>query len=232
MSDVTLHLPGRFKAVVFDMDGLLLDTEPMWHDAERELLARHGDVFSDEDKIASHGRALVDTAAAYAPRLGLPAEDIEHEIHEIMLAHYRSGAPLHAGAEALVQGLRSHLPAAVASNTSGALVREALEAVGFHHLDLVASGIDLGAPKPAPAVYLEACRLLGVAPEDAIAFEDSPMGIAAAKAAGMYAVGIPERPDVDLAAAGADLVLESLAQVSLGVGPAPGARGPRPPVTT
>ena len=62
----SLVLPGRFRAAVFDMDGLLLDTEPLWHDAERELLERHGDTFCDADLEASHGRALVDTAAVYA----------------------------------------------------------------------------------------------------------------------------------------------------------------------
>jgi HAD superfamily hydrolase (TIGR01509 family) len=211
----SLVLPGRFRAVVFDMDGLLLDTEPMWHAAERELLARHGDIFTDADMVASHGRSLVDTAAVYGARLGIPPADVEREIGEIMLAHYISGAPLHAGARDLVEALDDRLPMAVASNTSGILVRRALDAVGLGVLEVVASGIDIGMSKPAPDVYLEACRLLGVAPADAIAFEDSPMGVQAAKAAGLFAVGIPERPDVDLADAGADVVLESLHQVTV-----------------
>ncbi len=126
-----LVLPGRFRAAVFDMDGLLLDTEPMWHDAERELLERHGDTFSEADMIASHGRALVDTAAAYAPRLGLPAEAIEREIADIMLAHYRKGAPLRPGARALVDALEGRVALAVASNTTASLVHLALEASGL-----------------------------------------------------------------------------------------------------
>jgi HAD superfamily hydrolase (TIGR01509 family) len=209
----SLVLPGRFRAAVFDMDGLLLDTEPLWHDAERELLERHGDAFSDADMEASHGRALVDTAAAYGERLGLPADVIEREIGEIMLAHYVAGAPLHAGARELVDALEGRVAMAVASNTSADLVREALDAVGLTALGVVVSGQDMGRPKPAPDVYVAACRALGVVPADAIAFEDSPMGVEAALSAGLFVVGVPERPDVNLAAAGAHVVLESLAEV-------------------
>ncbi len=197
------------------MDGLLLDTEPLWHDAERELLERHGDTFSDADLEASHGRALVDTAAVFAERLGLPADAIEREIGEIMLAHYVAGAPLHAGVRELVDALEGRVALAVASNTSADLVRRALDAVGLSALGVVVSGQDLGQPKPAPDVYVAACRALGVAPADAIAFEDSPMGVQSALAAGLFVVGVPERPDVDLVAAGAHLVLESLGEVTI-----------------
>jgi sugar-phosphatase len=140
------------------MDGLLLDTEPLWHDAERELLERHGDTFSDVDLEASHGRALVDTAAAYAQRLDLPADAIEREIGEIMLAHYAAGAPLHAGVRELVDALEGRVALAVASNTSADLVRRALDAVGLSALRVVVSGQDLGQLKPAPEVY---CRVPG-----------------------------------------------------------------------
>ncbi len=213
LAPASLVLPGRFRAAVFDMDGLLLDTEPLWHDAERELLERHGDTFSDADLQASHGRALVDTAAVYAQRLGLPADAIEREIGEIMLAHYAAGAPLHAGVRELVDALEGRVALAVASNTSADLVRRALDAVGLSALAVAVSGQDLGRPKPAPDVYVSACRALGVAPADAIAFEDSPMGVQSALAAGLFVVGVPERSDVDLTAAGAHLVLGSLVEV-------------------
>jgi HAD superfamily hydrolase (TIGR01509 family) len=211
-----LRLPGRFRAAVFDMDGLLLDTEPLWHDAERELLERHGDTFSPADMVASHGRALTDTAAAYADRLGLSAAEIEAEIGEIMLAHYAAGAPLCAGALELVEGLAGRVAMAVASNTSASLVHEALGATGLGRwLAVVASGQDLGRPKPAPDVYRTACEALAVHPAEAIAFEDSPMGVRSALDAGLFVVGVPERPGVDLREVGAHVVLGSLVEVAL-----------------
>jgi HAD superfamily hydrolase (TIGR01509 family) len=209
----TLVLPGRYSAAVFDMDGLLLDTEPMWHDAERELVERHGQVYSDADREAAHGRSLVDSAAVYAARLGIPAADIEREVLDIMLAHYEAGAPLRPGVGALVLGLHGRMALAVASNTAASLVHRALRASGLGVLAVVTSGVDLGRPKPLPDVYLEACRLLGVAPGDAVAFEDSPTGVRSAAAAGLMTVGVPDRDDVDLAAAGAHLVLASLVDV-------------------
>ncbi len=212
-SKSTLVLPGRFRAAVFDMDGLLLDTEPLWHDAERELLERHGDTFSPADMEASHGRAVSETATAYSGRLGLPPEVIEREIVEIMLAHYAAGATPCAGARELVDALDGRLALAVASNTSAGLVRRALDTSGLAMLQVVVSGADMGRPKPLPDVYLAACRALGVAPGDAVAFEDLPMGVRSAVDAGLFVVGVPDRDDVDLATAGAHVVLRSLVEV-------------------
>ena len=192
----SLVLPGRFRAAVFDMDGLLLDTEPMWNDAERELLERHGETFTEADLIASAPLSLGETAALYSERLGRSARDIEQELSELMLARYVSGAPLCPCAQALVEALDGRLLMAVASNTTRAHVRQALDAVGLVTLTLIASATDLGSPKPAPD-----------------AFEDSPVGIQAAKAAGLFAVGISRFDGVELQTAGADLVFGSLCQV-------------------
>ena len=98
------------------------------------------------------------------------------------------------------------------------LVRRALDAAGLGALRLVVSGADMGRPKPRPDVYAEACRALGVAPADAIAFEDSPMGVRSALDAGLFVVGVPDRPDVDLISAGAHVVVASLAHVVVSPG--------------
>ena len=210
-----LVLPGRFRAVVFDMDGLLLDTEPLWHRAEEELLERHGQVFSEADREASHGRASADTAIAHAARLGIPADEIEREFLDLMQGHYAQGAALRPGALELVAALDGRMPMAVASNTVGSLVRTALDRSGLGALRVVISGLDIGRPKPLPDVYLEACRALGAAPTDVLAFEDAPMGVRSAVDAGLFVVGVPDRDGVDLAAAGAHLVLASLEEVAV-----------------
>ena len=212
-----LVLPRRFRAVLFDMDGLLLDSEPLWIGAEAELLERHGDRLTEADREASHGRALRDSASAYSKRLGgIDPALIEVELLELMRARYLAGAPLHRGAEELVRALVGRVRLGVATSTPTLLAELALRGAGLlDAFEIVASGSDLGAGKPDPTVFLEGCRLLSTDPEHAIAFEDSPVGVRAASAAGLFVVGVPDRPGVApaLIAAGADLLIDSLEDV-------------------
>jgi HAD superfamily hydrolase (TIGR01509 family) len=197
------------------MDGLLVDSEPLWVLAETELLARHGVRFTPADAEATHGRSIEDTIVDYADRLGgVDPVALRAELMARMRVLYRERASARPGARELVRSLEGRLGLAVASNTDGDLVSLALRKVGL--LDafaVIVSGADVGRAKPHPDVYLAACDELAVHPGDAVAFEDSSAGVQAAKAAGMTCVGVPERDGLDLAAAGADVVVRSLAEL-------------------
>lgn len=219
MTDIArpLVLPGRFQAAIFDMDGLLLDTEHLWVRSEAELLERHGARFTEADHQATHGRSMAESVVIYAKRLGgLDPAMLEAELLALMHAHYDDGPALRPGAEDLVRRLEGRLRLGVASSTTAPLVRLGLERAGLLGLfETVTSGADLGRPKPFPDAYLEACRALGVSPAAAIAFEDSPVGVRAAVAAGMVVVAVPDRPGVEsvLVAAGAHHVVALLEDV-------------------
>ena len=216
-----LVLPGRFRAAVFDMDGLLVDSEPLWVASETELMARHGLELSAQDVAATHGRSIEDTVGVYSRRLGSVDEDaLRAELMALMRTHYGAGPRVMPGARELVRALVGRLRLGVASNTDGDLVRLALRGAGLlDAFGAIASGADLGRAKPDPGVYLAACRMLDVNPGDAVAFEDSPAGVQAATRAGLTCIGVPERRGVDLRAAGAHLVVGSLSELLVGISP-------------
>jgi HAD superfamily hydrolase (TIGR01509 family) len=211
-------LPGRFHAVIFDLDGLLLDTEPGWRRAEAELLKRHGATYTEADETGTLGWSVDATVRRYLPRMGLDDSalpEMTSELMELVRDEYAGPIAVLRGAAELVAGLRGQVPLGIASNTALSLVLLALTSAPFEDaFDAVVSAEEVGRPKPAPDVYLEACRRLRVDAGEAIGLEDSASGIAAAKAAGLTVIAVPQWGVVDTSAA--DYALTSLEELALG----------------
>jgi HAD superfamily hydrolase (TIGR01509 family) len=196
----------RPDAVVFDNDGLLLDTESVWTRAERDLFERRGLDFTPADK-----RKLVGTSAEIAGgilerRLGERgrAGELIEELNALVVAELEHGVETMIGARELLGALQGRgTPIGLVSNSPLPFVLRSLELVGFEdRFDVVLSAHEVAAPKPAPDPYLEACRRLGVTPgPGVVALEDSPTGVAAARAAGLTVIGVPSIEGVALAEA-------------------------------
>jgi HAD superfamily hydrolase (TIGR01509 family) len=188
--------PAVPLAVVFDNDGLLLDTESVWTRAERDLFERHGREFTAANKRELVGTSAEIVGGVLERRLGKPgaAAELVEELNELVVAELEHGVEAMVGARDLLQALRRRgTPIGLVSNSPLAFVRRSLEIVGFHdRFDVVLSAHEVAAPKPAPDAYLEACRRLRVEPgPDVVALEDSPTGVAAARAAGLTVIGVP-----------------------------------------
>lgn len=206
----------RPLAVVFDNDGLLLDTEPCWTTAEDALFRAHGQVFDLAAKRALVGTSPRTAAPILGRLLGQPhaGQQLSDELYRMALAEISSGASPRPGAVELIAKVRSAgLPAAVASNSPRRHLLAGLRRAGLQDaFDVILGVDDVRNPKPAPDLYLDACRALQVAPSAAIALEDSPPGVAAARAAGLRVIGIPSVAGVVLAA---DMVAGSLADAAV-----------------
>jgi HAD superfamily hydrolase (TIGR01509 family) len=200
-----------FGGVVFDLDGVLVDSEGIWAEAEAATVAALGAEYTPEISAALYGRGHRDGARLLAERFGGDAEAIADTLLANALAGFGRGLEPLPGAREVVADLSGRIPIAVASNSVRAIVETALAAAGLDGFDAIVAGEDVTRPKPAPDPYLEACRRLGIAPGDAIGIEDSPVGVASAKAAGLYVIGIPSVRDTRLDEA--DLVLGSLQEL-------------------
>ena len=197
--------------IVFDNDGLLLDTEPCWTRAQQRVFARHGRDFDLAAKQALVGTAPETAARILERLLELPGrgDELSAELYALALDEIAAGAEPRSGAVELLGDLRDGWPVAVASNAPRAHLVAGLTRTGLlRSFDAVLGVEEVAAPKPAPDLYLRACELLEASPARSVALEDSPPGVAAARAAGMSVLGVPSVPGVVLEA---DAVFDLLA---------------------
>jgi HAD superfamily hydrolase (TIGR01509 family) len=207
------------EAVVFDLDGVLIQTEEIWDEVRGDYVVRLGGRYDDEAQRAMMGMSSKEWSAYLADDLGVPrtAEQVNADVVELMAASYREHLPLIDGAVEAVERLAERWPLGVASSSNRPLIDLVLELSGLERLfRATVSSEEVARGKPAPDVYVEACRRLAVEPGRAAAVEDSHAGIGSARAAGMRVIAIPNPafPPGDEALAGADLVLDSLARLT------------------
>ena len=208
------------EAVVFDLDGVLLDSEEIWDRAREELARERGGRWHDRAQRDMMGMSSTEWSRYMADVIGLPEppEEINREVVRRLTELYRQELPAIARAREAVERLAARWPLGLASSSNRELIDLALELLGVEHLfTATVSSEEVARGKPAPDVYLEAARRLGVDPTTAAAVEDSHNGILSAKAAGMRVIAIPNAhfpPDEDALAA-ADVVLDSLAELTV-----------------
>ncbi len=186
--------PGLPAAVLWDMDGTLVDTERYWMAAEGALVESFGGTWTHEQALTLVGQGL-DTSAAILQTAGVrmaAGEIIDHLTAQVMRDLAAGPPPLRPGALALLTDLRAAgIRCALVTMSLRRMAEVVVDALPAGSFDLIVSGDDATRPKPFPDAYLQACAALEVAPAEAVAIEDSPTGVRAAVAAGVPTIGVP-----------------------------------------
>jgi len=206
-------------AVVFDLDGVIVDTEQVWDEVREQLAREHGGRWHDSAQADMMGMSSPEWSAYMRDVIGLPGSsaEINAEVVERMLSRYRESLPLIDGAVDAVRRLAPLFPLAVASSSNRPLIEAVLESAGIVDLfAITVSSEEVDRGKPAPDVYLEATRRLGFPPSRCAAIEDSANGIRSAHAAGLRVCAVPNAhyPPPTGVLALADVVVASLSELT------------------
>jgi HAD superfamily hydrolase (TIGR01509 family) len=208
--------------VIFDMDGVLLDSEQVWNEVKRGLVLDWGGRWIPGAATEMMGMSSPEWSAHLKDRMKVdrPAAEIDTEVVGRMQARYAEGLPLLPGALEAVQRLAEHWPLGLASSSNRVLIDEALDTAGLSgYFAVTVSSEEVARGKPAPDVYLEAARALHIEPTDSVAIEDSGAGLRSAYAAGMRVIALPNPhfPPPPAAVALASVVLGSIGELTASV---------------
>jgi HAD superfamily hydrolase (TIGR01509 family) len=207
------------EAVVFDLDGVIVDSEHVWDEVRQQLAEERGGRWHEEASRDMMGMSSLEWSRYMHDVIGLaePPEEINAEVVRRLVALYEEELPLLEGAMESVEALAARWPLGLASSSNRELIDLVLRVSGLERwFAATVSSEEVERGKPAPDVYLEAARRLNVAAERCAAVEDSENGIRSAKAAGMRVVAIPNPryPPAEDALAAADVVLPSVAALT------------------
>ncbi|MCW2859745.1 MAG: HAD-superfamily hydrolase, subfamily variant 3 [Actinoallomurus sp.] len=204
------------QAVLFDMDGLLVDSERLWYETEAEVMAGLGATWGPEHQESLVGGSI-DRTVAYMLALTGPVEapgEVARRLLDGMAERLRANVPMMPGAKELLDEVReAGVPSALVSSTHRNLMEYALDGIGRDRLTTTVAGDEVAHTKPHPEPYLTAARLLDADPRQCVALEDSPNGTASATAAGCHVVAVPSV--VPIADAPGRTVVTSLLDVDL-----------------
>jgi HAD superfamily hydrolase (TIGR01509 family) len=206
-------------AVIFDLDGVLVDSEGVWNAAREEVARQHGGQWPEDAHRILMGMSSTEWSAYMHDELGvkLPPKEISDLVVSRLADLYRRQLPLLPGAREVVTSLASWRPLALASSANRSVIELVLDMAGFRDcFAATVSSEEVPRGKPAPDVYLEAARRLEAPPERCVAVEDSSNGLRSAAAAGMIVVAVPNRefPPSDDALAVADAAVDALTELS------------------
>jgi len=206
-------------AVIFDLDGVIVDSEGAWNDARRQLTEESGGSWRADAQRAMMGMSSVEWSRYMHDELGvpMPPQEISDRVVERLERHYEEELPLIAGAREAVVGLAERWPLGLASSANPSIIELVLDRAGLRaSFQATVSSEEVPRGKPAPDVYLEAARRLGVEAESCAAIEDSSNGLRSASAAGMKVIALPNRefPPPDDALALSDVVLDSIGELT------------------
>lgn len=210
---------GAIRAIVFDMDGVLIASEELWDEVREDLARERGGRWGPGAHRDMMGMSTPEWTVYMCETVGLAMSPrrVEEEVVSRLITRYEEDLPLISGADAAVRALAAEWPLGLASSSSRALIDAALGLAGLsERFAVTVSSEEVARGKPWPDVYLRALSGLGVGASEAVAIEDSGAGIRAAAAAGMRVVAIPNRlyPPAAEALALADVVLESIEQLT------------------